>query len=346
MNPKTPLLLRALAREHTPRPPVWLMRQAGRYLPEYRQLRAEAGSFMALCQNPELAAEVTLQPITRFGLDAAIIFSDILTVPDAMGLGLHFVENEGPCFERAVQSQSAVESLPIVDANDLSYVMKALQLTKQALPASTALIGFCGSPWTVATYMVEGGKSTHFAVIKKMAYSDPDLLKQLLHKITQSTIAYLSAQIEAGADALMIFDTWGSILTTPAYFEFSLKFMQEIVTAVKARYPQTPITLFTKGGALWLEPMAQTGCDALGLDWTSEISAAHARVGQKVALQGNLDPTILLAGPEATTQETKRILDSMASKPGFIFNLGHGILPQTPIESVAALVETIKAYHD
>lgn len=334
-------LLRALAREPVDCPPVWLMRQAGRYLPEYRQVREQAGNFMALCRNPELACEVTLQPLRRFALDAAIIFSDILTIPDAMGLGLYFVENEGPQFERPAQSHKAIEALPILESGDLEYVMQAIARTKIALNGSVPLIGFSGSPWTVATYMVEGKSSRQFAVIKKMLYAAPETLHLLLDKVTKSTIAYLKGQVQAGADALMIFDTWGSVLSHPAYQQFSLAYMQRIVSALRAEYPNIPITLFTKGGGLWLEDIAATGCQALGLDWTVDLSDAKARVGSMVALQGNLDPLVLLAGPEATAQETRRLLAAFGSSPGSIFNLGHGLLPETPIESVAALVETV-----
>jgi uroporphyrinogen decarboxylase len=319
------------------------MRQAGRYMPDYRVLREKAGSFMALCRNPEWAASVTLQPVDYFGLDAAIIFSDILTVPDAMGIGVSFVEQEGPQIQDPVRTQAAIAALPIVDAEALSYVMKAIEKTKAALKDTVPLIGFCGSPWTVATYMVEGGKSAQFDIIKKMAYMAPDSLHLLLHKITQSSIAYLLGQVQAGADVLMIFDTWGSVLSTPLYHAFSLAYMKTLVQAVSKKAPYIPIILFTKGGGLWLEDMAQTGCHALGLDWTIPLPDAHARVGHQVALQGNLDPCVLLAGPQVTEAETKRLL-KIAPMQGYIVNVGHGLLPSTPLESVAAMVKTVKEH--
>ncbi len=337
------LLLKALRREPTPRPPIWLMRQAGRYMPDYRVLREKAGSFMALCRNPAWATCVTLQPVDTFGLDAAIIFSDILTVPDAMGVGVSFVEQEGPRIQNPVRTQADIVALPMVDADALSYVMKAIEQTKVALNNTVPLIGFCGSPWTVATYMVEGGKSVQFDIIKKMAYTAPDVLHLLLHKITQSSIAYLLGQVQAGADALMIFDTWGSVLSTPLYRAFSLQPMKTLVQAVSEQAPHIPITLFTKGGGLWLEDMATTGCHALGLDWTLPLPEAYARVGHRVALQGNLDPCVLLAGPEVTATETYQLL-ATAPAQGYIVNVGHGLLPNTPLESVAAMVQTVKAY--
>lgn len=335
-------LLQALAQEPLDRPPVWLMRQAGRYLPEYRLLRSQAGSFMALCKNPALACEVTLQPLARFDLDAAIIFSDILTIPDAMGLGLSFVENEGPQFERPIRTEQDIDRLPILESGDLAYVMQAITATKTALKGRVPLIGFSGSPWTVATYMVEGHSTRHFAIIKKMLYTAPPLLHRLLDKVTNSTIAYLKGQIMAGADALMIFDTWGGVLSHPAYRQFSLAYMHKMVTALRIDHPTIPVTLFTKGGGLWLEDMAATGCQAIGLDWSVDLSNARNRVGSMVALQGNLDPLILLAGPEATKQETMRLLTECDSFPGHIFNLGHGLVPETPLESVQALIETIQ----
>lgn len=338
--------IRALKRESVDKTPVWLMRQAGRYMPEYRALRAKAGSFMAVCQDPDLAAEITLQPLSRFDLDAGIIFSDILTVPDAMGLGLYFVENEGPCFERAVQTRQAVEALPILDEGSIPYVAEAIVRVKQALAGRVPLIGFCGSPWTVATYMVEGRGKTGFEIIKKMRYQDPHLLQILLKKVTDSSVAYLASQIHAGADAIMIFDTWGGILSHADYPEFSLMWMKRMVDALKAKHPEVPVILFTKGGGLWLESMAQTGCDALGLDWTISLESAHRRVGAKVALQGNLDPVVLLAGPEATQRQVQLLLESRPVSMSHIFNLGHGILPQTPMESVDALIETVHNFKD
>ncbi len=334
--------LRALKREPLPVPPVWLMRQAGRYLPEYRALRAQAGDFMSLCRHSVWAAEVTLQPIERFGLDAAIIFSDILTVPDAMGLGLFFVEQEGPRFEHPVRTAEDVARLPIIDAGALAYVMKAIETTKAALQGSIPLIGFCGSPWTVATYMVEGQSSRTFERIKTLLYREPQIVHALLEKVMQSSVAYLLGQIQAGADALMIFDTWGSVLSTGDYQDFSLAYMKRMVQALKARHEQIPITLFTKGGGLWLEAMAQTGCEALGLDWTISVQQARERVGQQVALQGNLDPLVLLAGPEVVYARTQRLLQEYEGMPGAILNLGHGLVPQTSIESVQAFIAAVR----
>ena len=336
--------LRALERQPVDCTPVWLMRQAGRYMPEYRALRAQAGSFMALCQNPQLAAEVTLQPLAQFDLDAAIIFSDILTVPDAMGLGLYFVENEGPCFERPVQTEAAIKALPILSEDGVPYVAEAIALTKKKLAGRVPLIGFCGSPWTVATYMVEGRGKTAFVTIKKMMYQNPALLQELLKKVTESTIAYLKSHIAAGADAIMIFDTWGGTLSWRDYQTFSLLWMKAMVEALAKYKPSVPVILFTKGGGLWLESMADTGCAALGLDWTVPLREAYNRVGDRVALQGNLDPLTLLAGPEVTAERVKTLLAECPSSMAHIFNLGHGIVPETPMESVHALIETVHTF--
>ena len=335
-------LLQALARQHTEYTPVWLMRQAGRYLPEYRKLRAQAGSFMQLCQTPELACEVTLQPLARFNLDAAILFSDILTIPDAMGLGLSFVEGEGPRFAKPIRTEREINALACPDPEaSLGYVMDAIRLIKPALDGRAPLIGFAGSPWTLATYMVEGGPSKNFAIIKKLIYQEPSLAEKLLSVITESVITYLQAQITAGVDVVMLFDTWGGVLTTPAYQQFSLTPLQTITQALKQFAPTVPVILFTKGGGQWLEQMANTGCDALGLDWTINLDNARQRVGDKVALQGNLDPTILFAEPEVIAQHITQLLEQYGPHPGHIFNLGHGILPTVPPENVAVMVNTV-----
>ena len=296
---KNDRLLRALTRQPVDVTPVWIMRQAGRYLPEYRELRAKAGSFMNLCQNPEWACEVTLQPLRRFPLDAAILFSDILTIPDAMGLGLYFAEGEGPKFERPLRDESAIEALPVPDPSDkLRYVTDAVSLIRRELDGQVPLIGFTGSPWTLATYMIEGGGSRTFAHSKQMLYDRPELLHRLLDKLARSVTAYLNAQVEAGAQALMIFDTWGGSLTPEAYREFSLRYCEQIMAGLvrEREGRRVPVVLFTKGGGPWLEAMADSGADALGLDWTQNIGEARRRVGHKVALQGNMDPSTLYAG--------------------------------------------------
>ncbi|MFK8029202.1 MAG: uroporphyrinogen decarboxylase [Gammaproteobacteria bacterium] len=344
---KNSLFMRALRREPVPRTPVWLMRQAGRYLPEYLAVRSKAGSFMKLASNPELACEVTLQPIDRFGLDASILFSDILTIPDAMGLGLYFEAGEGPKFEHPIRDQKQVDNLPIPDPNDeLRYVVDAVSLIRKELPADVPLIGFCGSPWTVATYMVEGGSSKNFSVIKAMVFQQPQLMHALLLKLADASVAYLTAQIEAGAQAAMVFDTWGSTLSTSSYKEFSLVYMRHIVAALKANPStrETPVILFTKGGGHWLEMMADTGCDGLGLDWTCDLSGARERVGDRVALQGNLDPGVLYGDTETVTRECHRVLESFGRGPGHIFNLGHGIHPGVNPERVTDLVAAVHSY--
>ncbi len=335
-------LINALKRQPVDRTPVWFMRQAGRYLPEYRALREKMGGFLAMCKTPEVACEITLQPLARFAVDAAIIFSDILTIPDAMGLGLHFATNEGPQFDNPVRDKKAVDRLPIPDPeNDLGYVMEAIRLVSrhnQQVP----VIGFCGSPWTVATYMVEGKSSRDFSVIKKMLYNEPAILLALLGKLMQASCLYLQAQIQAGAKAVMIFDTWGGVLTGPAYQQFSLHFMQEIVTFLKKSAPEIPVILFTKQGGQWLENIAQTGCDAIGIDWTQNIKDARKRVGHQVALQGNLDPSILLASPATIKAEVKTILADFGVGCGHVFNCGHGITPDVPPENVQAAIEAVQ----
>lgn len=336
---KNDIFLRVLKGEKTERTPIWLMRQAGRYLPEYRKVREKAGSFLGLCQNAELACEVTLQPLARFQLDAAILFSDILTVPDAMGLGLYFSEGEGPKFQRALQDESTILKLPIVDPVDsLSYVLKAVSTIKSALNDSVPLIGFSGSPWTLACYMVEGGTSKDFRHIKKMLYARADLINHILEKTAESVVLYLKAQIAEGADCVMIFDTWGGILTPDAYENFSLKWMHHILKKLPGNVPSI---IFTKGGGQWLAQMAQSGASALGIDWSTDIASAFKIVGEKVALQGNLDPAILSAAPKTIETQVKRILNSVPATARHIFNLGHGILPHTPPENVAILVDCV-----
>lgn len=342
-------LLRAMRCEPVDRTPIWLMRQAGRYLPEYRELRARAGSFMRMCKTPEIACAITLQPLARFPLDAAILFSDILTIPDAMGLGLEFIEGEGPIFRHPLHTEADIRSLSRPDLATLDYVFQAVTLIRRELAGRVPLIGFSGSPWTLATYMIEGGASKDFACIKALLYDRPDLLHHLLDVLADTVTDYLEAQISAGAQALQIFDTWGGILTTPAYHEFSLAYCARIISALKQSHPQVPIVLFTKGGGLWLEAIAGTGCDVVGLDWTQELGEVRRRIGTHVALQGNLDPMVLMARPEAIIRETTRLLQSYGHGSGHIFNLGHGITPRVPPEHVAILVETVQsaspAYH-
>lgn len=339
--------LRALCREPVKQTPVWIMRQAGRYLPEYKKIRKQAGSFMDLCTNPELACEVTLQPLRRFDLDAAILFSDILTIPDAMGLGLYFEAGEGPKFKRTIQSRADVEKLFVPDPEEeLGYVMNAVRTIRKNLQGSVPLIGFSGSPWTLATYMVEGGSSKEFSKIKGLLYTDPEALHQLLDIVADSVISYLNAQIAAGAQAVMIFDTWGGALTPAAYQEFSLQYMQKIVSSLTREDDgrKVPVTLFTKGGGTYLEIMAATGADALGLDWTVDIASARARVGDKVALQGNMDPGVLYGSPENIRSEVKTILSDFGNHPGHVFNLGHGIHQHIDPENVKVLVDSVHQY--
>lgn len=341
--------LRALLREPVDKTPIWIMRQAGRYLPEYRATRAKAGNFMALCRNPELACEVTLQPLERFELDAAILFSDILTIPDAMGLGLYFTEGEGPAFENPIRSRADVEKIGVPDPEDeLAYVPAAVRTIRAALHGRVPLIGFSGSPWTLASYMIEGRGSKTFARAKGMLYNEPALLHQLLDKIAQSVTAYLNAQIAAGAQAVQIFDTWGGMLTEPQYQEFSLRYMQQIVGNLtrESEGRKVPVILFTKGGGLWLDAMADTGCDALGLDWSISIGKARQQVGDRVALQGNLDPSALYASTDSVCHAAKAILDNFGNATGHVFNLGHGITPDIDPEKVRALVDTVHAHSE
>lgn len=332
--------IHALLRKPVDVTPVWLMRQAGRYLPEYRKTREQAGHFMALCQNPELACEVTLQPLRRFDLDAAILFSDILTIPDAMGLGLYFSEGEGPKFERPVQTAKAIEALRVPDPHEsLSYVIEAVKTIRREMPANLPLIGFSGSPWTLACYMVEGGASKTFQTIKTLIYREPEVAHTLLSTLADSVIAYLLAQIEAGVQVVQIFDTWGGVLTEPAFEAFSLQYIQKIVQSMTV-----PTIVFTKGGGAWLEKIAATGCQAVGVDWMTDIGRARERVGNRVALQGNLDPVILFSDEKAIRAEVKRIMGEYGDHPGHVFNLGHGILPGTPPEHVSILIDAVKTY--
>ncbi len=340
-------LLKALKREAVDSTPVWFMRQAGRYLPEYRAIRERVGGFLGMCKNPDIACEITLQPLKRFDLDAAIIFSDILTIPDAMGLGLHFKTNEGPHFEHPIRNQAAVDALPIPDMeNDLGYVMNAIRLASRECKEKAPLIGFCGSPWTVSTYMVEGKSSKNFSIIKAMLYSEPKILNALLKKVTLTSCHYLHAQIASGAQAVMIFDTWGGILSPQAYRLYSLHYMQEIVSYLKSNTmtKNTPIILFTKNGGQYLEEIAQTNCDGIGIDWTVDIAQARQRVGHRVALQGNLDPSILYAHPKDIEAQVKTVLDAYGHGSGHIFNLGHGIYPDINPEHVQVMIESVRKY--
>ena len=339
------LLIRSLQQKPVPRTPVWIMRQAGRYLPEYRQVRANAGDFLSLCKNPQWACEVTLQPLRRFALDAAILFSDILTIPDAMGLGLSFVEGEGPCFARPLQSIAAIDALPDASViNELGYVMDAVRLIRQEMPVNLPLIGFSGSPWTLACYMIEGGSSRDYKRVLHMMYTEPAAMHRLLTKLATAVTAYLDAQVRAGVNALMIFDTWGGILSTANYQVFSLQYMARIVQSLKQKHPHIPITLFTKGGGQWLGQLANTGCDALSVDWTCDLTAARAQVGSQVALQGNLDPAVLLTSVDCIRQQVKCVLDAYGSGTGHVFNLGHGITPDVPPEHVTALVDAVHEF--
>ena len=350
-RPRNDTFLRALLREPTEHTPIWLMRQAGRYLPEYCETRKRAGSFLQLCKNPAMACEVTLQPLARYDLDAAILFSDILTVPDAMGLGLYFTEGEGPRFERPLREEWAIRDLTAPDPYEhLRYVMDGVCEIRRALGNSVPLIGFSGSPYTLACYMVEGASSSDYRRIKTMIYERPDLMHRILTVTTDAVIAYFNAQIESGAQAVMIFDSWGGGLSAAAYQEFSLQYMQRIVAGLikEKDGERIPSIVFTKGGGLWLEAIAAIGCDAVGLDWTIDIGDARRRVGEQVALQGNLDPCVLFASPERIALEAKNVLDSYhrqgGSNSGHIFNLGHGISQFTPPEHVTALVETVHNY--
>jgi uroporphyrinogen decarboxylase len=349
---KNDTLIRALLRQPTAYTPVWLMRQAGRYLPEYNATRARAGSFLALAKSPDLATEVTLQPLARFALDAAIVFSDILTIPDAMGLGLGFAEGEGPRFQRPLRAEREIRALAVPDpGGPLRYVLDTISQVRKSLAGAVPVIGFSGSPFTLACYMVEGGGSRDFPTLRAMLRDRPDLLRHILEVNCRAVIAYLNAQIEAGAQALMVFDTWGGTLAEGEYHEYSLDYMQRIVEGIRREGAsgRVPVILFTKGGGAWLEAIAASGCDAVGIDWTVDIGAARARVGDRVALQGNLEPEILLSGPQAVRDGVAAVLGRYGRGHGHVFNLGHGVLQRTPPESVGALVEAVHqlspAYH-
>jgi uroporphyrinogen decarboxylase len=346
---KNDTFLRALLRQPTDYTPLWLMRQAGRYLPEYCATRKRAGSFLGLAKSPDYATEVTLQPLDRYALDAAILFSDILTVPDAMGLGLYFAEGEGPKFERPLRDEKAVMALRTPEAGSLQYVFDAVTQIRTELAGRVPLIGFSGSPWTLACYMVEGGGSDDFRTVKAMLYNRPDLMHHILKTNATAVAAYLNAQIEAGAQAVMIFDTWGGALADGIYQQFSLSYIREIMQQLKREHGgvKIPAIVFTKGGGLWLEEIADIGADAVGLDWTVNLGKARARVGHQVALQGNLDPNVLFAGPDQIRTQVKNLLDSYG-KPtaghGHVFNLGHGISQFTPPESVSVLVDAVHEF--
>jgi uroporphyrinogen decarboxylase len=338
--------IRALLREPVDVTPVWMMRQAGRYLPEYLKVRKQAGSFMSLCTNPELACEVTLQPLERFPLDAAILFSDILTIPDAMGLGLYFETGEGPRFRKPVRTAADVTALAVPDPEtELRYVMDAVRLIRRTLDNRLPLIGFSGSPWTLATYMVEGGSTKTFSRSKGMLYNEPQLLHRMLDTIADSVTDYLNAQIAAGVQAVMIFDTWGGVLTPQDYSDFSLQYMRRIVEGLtrESEGEKVPVILFTKGGCQWLEIMADTGADALGLDWSTDLAMARKRVGDRVALQGNLDPAVLYASPDVIRDQVAAVLAAYGKGSGHVFNLGHGITPDVNPEHAGVLVDAVHA---
>jgi len=345
--------LRACLRQPTPHTPLWLMRQAGRYLPEYKATRAKAGSFMGLATNPQYATDVTLQPLDRYALDAAILFSDILTVPDAMGLGLSFEQGEGPRFAHPLRDEAAVAALQVPDMDKLRYVFDAVTSIRKALNGRVPLIGFSGSPWTLACYMVEGAGSDDYRLVKTMLYARPDLMHRILAVNAAAVAAYLNAQIDAGAQAVMVFDSWGGVLADGAFQRFSLDYTRRVVQGLKREHAgqRVPCIVFTKGGGPWVEEIADIGADVVGLDWTANLGAARARVGQKVALQGNLDPNVLFAPPEVVAREAVAVLDSFGRPQradggwdGHIFNLGHGISQFTPPEHVSALVDAVHAH--
>jgi uroporphyrinogen decarboxylase len=345
---KNDVFLRALKRQPVPYTPIWLMRQAGRYLPEYRETRAKAGSFLGLAQNPEYACEVTLQPLERYAFDASILFSDILTVPHAMGLGLHFITGEGPKFEHPVRDEAAVAKLSVPDMSELQYVFDAVTLIRKELDGKVPLIGFAGSPWTVACYMVEGQGSKDYRLIKSMLYSRPDLLHRILEVNAQATANYLNGQIQAGAQALMIFDSWGGVLADTLFQTFSLAYIRQVIQQLNRGEGDDaiPVIVFTKGGGLWIDDIAQSGCDAVGLDWTTSLARVRRQVGDRVALQGNLDPMALFGSESAIRAEARRVLDDFGpvGNGGHVFNLGHGISQFTPPESVSVLVDEVHSY--
>jgi uroporphyrinogen decarboxylase len=345
--------LRACLRQPTPHTPLWLMRQAGRYLPEYKATRAKAGSFMGLATNPQYATEVTLQPLDRYALDAAILFSDILTVPDAMGLGLSFEQGEGPRFAHPVRDEAAVAALQAPDLDKLRYVFDAVKSIRKALNGRVPLIGFSGSPWTLACYMVEGAGSDDYRLVKTMLYARPDLMHRILQVNADAVAAYLNAQIDAGAQAVMVFDSWGGVLADGAFQQFSLEYTRRVVAALKREHDgqRVPVIVFTKGGGPWVEQIAGIGADVVGLDWTADLGAARRRVGHQVALQGNLDPNVLFAPPEVVAREAVAVLDRFGRPQradggwdGHVFNLGHGISQHTPPEHVLALVEAVHTH--
>lgn len=352
---KNDRLLRAIRREPVDVTPIWIMRQAGRYLPEYRAVREKAGSFMNLCKTPELSCEVTLQPLQRYALDAAIVFSDILTIPDAMGLGLEFIEGKGPLFARPLRRADDIRRLGVPDLNRLNYVYDAIRMVQHELDGKVPLIGFCGSPWTIAAYMVEGQSSLGFPRVQQMRQDAPFILHHLLNILAQSVCAHLNAQIEAGVQAVMIFDTWGGMLDTPNYEEFSLYYVKQIIAGLalnKTLNKKVPVILFTKGGSRFLEQIANTGCDVIGVDGEISLKEARCRVGDKIALQGNMSPACLLELPAVIRREALRLIDSfgqVGQGPGHIFNLGHGITPDVPPEHVSILVDAVhelsKPYH-
>ncbi len=349
---KNDTFLRALLRQPTEYTPLWMMRQAGRYLPEYRATRRKAGSFMGLCKSPDFATEVTIQPLDRFPLDAAILFSDILTVPDAMGLGLYFAEGEGPKFERPLETEADIMALRVPDiGSDLKYVTDAVSQIRRTLDGRVPLIGFSGSPWTLSCYMVEGGSSDDYAKVKTLMYKEPKLMHHVLLVTADAVTQYLNAQIEAGAQAVMVFDSWGGALSHYAYHEFSLPYLKRIVEGLTKEKDgvRIPSIIFTKGGGLWIESIADTGCDAVGLDWTMDIGIARQKVGHRVALQGNLDPAVLFSNPEVICNEVEKVLTSFGYGGGHVFNLGHGISQHTDPANAAALVQAVhelsRKYH-
>lgn len=346
MNLSDSLLMRAIARKPVPRAPIWLMRQAGRYLPEYRQTRLQARDFMSLCRNKELACEVAMQPLRRFKLDAAILFSDILTIPDAMGLGLEFINGEGPSFAKTIRNMQDVNALTLPNVTaDLAYVMDAVRLIRQEMPRDLPLIGFSGSPWTLACYMVEGGSSKDFKHAIGFMYNDPLAMHALLDKLATVVAQYLCKQIESGANLVMLFDTWGGILSNHNYQNFSLRYMRQIVTSIKNQHPSVPVILYTKGGGQWLNLIANSGCDVVGLDWTTDLAVAKNIAHDRVALQGNLDPMVLLSKPEVVVREVKTILSQYGKDSGLIFNLGHGITPDVPPENVAVMIDAVHDFY-
>ena len=349
---KNDLFIKALKRESIQRTPVWMMRQAGRYLPEYRKVRQQAGSFMDLCRNTELACEVTLQPLRRYKIDAAILFSDILTIPDALGLGLYFETGEGPKFKRTILADISVDELDVIDtSSDLDYVYDAVNLIRKELAGSVPLIGFSGSPWTLATYMIEGQGSKTFAKAKSFLYQRPEEADLLLDKLAQSVAYYLGRQIRAGAQAVQIFDSWGGALSAQAYQRFSLKPMRKVMSLLQEEFGEelVPTIAFTKGGGLWLQNMRNLDTTALGVDWTIELSAARRIVGDKCALQGNLDPAILLTNPDTIRTEVAKVLASYGHGSGHVFNLGHGITPEVPPDNAKSFFDAVHelspAYH-